>query len=62
MKNLILYFPLLFLLAGCTNQSKLSKNFNCNTAKIENAKVVVDFNKNFKLTISSNWNTKLYFS
>ena len=62
MKNLILFLPLLFLLISCTNQSKLSENFNCETAKIENAKTFTDFNKNFKLTISSNWNTKLYFS
>tara|TARA_R110001583_G_scaffold70457_2_gene199414 strand:+ start:22540 stop:23097 length:558 start_codon:yes stop_codon:yes gene_type:complete len=62
MKNNILFIPLLFLLIGCSNQSKLSENFNCGSTKIENAKIVTDFNKNFKLTISSSWNTKLYFS
>jgi len=62
MRNFILYIGFIFLAISCSKQSKLSKNFNCDTAKIENTKVITDFNKNFNIHIPSSWKTKLYFN
>ena len=61
MKNTIVII-VLFLFLSCSNQSKLSKKYNCNSTKIENIKTIIDFKKNFKLIIPTNWKTKLYYS
>ncbi|WP_299528016.1 hypothetical protein [uncultured Lutibacter sp.] len=62
MKNIFSFIVLIFLVLSCSNSSVLHKEFACNNSKIDNPKVITDFNKNFKLTISNNWKTTLYFS
>jgi len=62
MKKAIILLTLFVIILSCTNQSEISKKFKCESVKIENTKSILDFNKNFKLTIPTNWNTKLYFN
>ena len=62
MKKGVILLTLFVIILSCTNQSELSEKFKCNPVKFENTKSIFDFNKNFKLTIPTNWNTKLYFS
>jgi len=62
MKKLIILIVTIIFIFSCKKQSDLSKIYDCSQIKIENPKTIIDFNKNFKLTISSNWKTKLYFS
>ena len=61
-KNIFIFIVALVSFLSCSNQSELSKKYACNVSEIENSKTILDFNKNFKLTISSNWKTTLYFS
>jgi len=61
MKNTIIII-VLFSFLSCSKQSKFSKIYNCNSTIIENTKAVIDFKKNFKLIIPTNWKTKLYFN
>ncbi|WP_456379016.1 hypothetical protein [Lutibacter sp.] len=61
MKKTILILISIALLS-CTKQSQLSKKFHCKAIKIEKTKEIIDFKKNFKLTIPTNWKTKLYFT
>lgn len=61
MKNSIILLALVTLLS-CSKQSQLSETFNCNITKTEKTKEITDFKKNFKLSIPTNWKTKLYFS
>jgi len=62
MKNIVYLTFVLFLILSCSKQSELHKKYNCSTNNIENLKTIKDFNKNFKLTISSNWKSSFYFS
>lgn len=62
MKRTVILVIATLLFLSCSNQSELSKIYACNVSKIENSKAVTDFNKNFKLIISNNWKTTLYFS
>jgi len=62
MKNFIFSIVVTFLFLSCSNQSELSKKYACNVTEINNPNTITDFNKNFKLTISSNWKTTLYFN
>jgi hypothetical protein len=61
MKNTFIYTSIFLLFLSCTNQSELSKEFNCSNLKLENNKLYTDFNKNFTISIPKTWNTKLYF-
>lgn len=62
MKNFMISIASLLLFLNCTKQSELSEVYNCATHKIENPKVIIDFNKNFSLSIPNTWKSKLYFS
>lgn len=62
MKYFIVSIIAIFLFSGCSEQSELNKKFNCNSTIIKYPKAVTDFNKNFKITISNSWKTKLYFN
>ncbi|WP_372792460.1 hypothetical protein [Lutibacter sp.] len=62
MRNIFSFLVIIILLLSCSNSSVLHKEFACSNSKIENPKVITDFNKNFKLSISNNWKTRLYFS
>lgn len=62
MKYFYILISASILLSSCSNPSGLSKNFNCNETNIKSPKVVLDYKRNFKLTIPTNWKTKLYFS
>ncbi len=63
MKNFILYIvATTFLFLSCSSPSELHKKYNCTSVKIKSPKTIKDFNKNFKLTISNNWKTTLYFN
>jgi len=61
MKKTGLLFIVIFSIIGCSKQSELSKIFNCSSTSIKNTKSISDFNKNFKLSIPTNWKTDLYF-
>lgn len=62
MRYRIISIFLILLFISCKKQSQLSEKFNCSNFKIENSIEVLDFNKNFKMTIPSNWKSNLYFS
>ena len=62
MRNIFSFLVVITLLLSCSNPSELHEKFACVISKIENPKVITDFNKNFKLSISNNWKTRLYFS
>lgn len=59
-KHFILIASIIFFY-GCSNQSELSKNFNCQSSTLENTTQIFDFNKNFKLNIPVSWKTELYY-
>ncbi len=61
MRKFIFFIVATFLFISCSNQSELNKIYACDVDEIETPKVIIDFNKNFKLTISNNWKTNLYF-
>ena len=55
------FLSLIFLLImGCSKQSEIGKKMNCSTTTYKNTKEITDFNKNFTLSIPSNWKTELY--
>ena len=62
MKNIVLFIVLMLVLLSCTQQSDLSKKFDCKVVEIKNKKEITDFNKNFKLIVPTDWKSKLYFS
>lgn len=62
MKNNVILIFIILSFISCKKQSELKRKFNCNNFKIENSIKISDFNKNFNLTIPSNWKSKLYFS
>jgi len=62
MKNIFSFLVVIILLLSCSNPSKLQEKFTCKIAEVENLKIINDFNKNFKLSISNNWKTTLYFN
>jgi len=59
-KHIFLIASVIFLY-GCSNKSELSKDFNCSFDDIQNTTQILDFNKNFKLSIPSSWKTELYY-
>jgi hypothetical protein len=61
MTKIVSFLMVIFLFTNCSNQSKLSKTFNCKTTSTENSKSVSDFKKNFKLDIPISWKTHLKF-
>ena len=62
MKNIVLFIVLVLVLLSCTQQSDLSKKFDCKVVEIQIKKEITGFNKNFKLIVPTNWKSKLYFS
>ncbi|MFD1293928.1 hypothetical protein ACFQ5N_08785 [Lutibacter holmesii] len=62
MKHLLQFLVLIMVLASCSKQSELRKNFNCNNINSEQKSEQYDFHKNFKLNIPSNWKTTLYYN
>lgn len=65
MKYSWVYLLAVLLLLSCSKQSKMSRKLNCGTLDIENpttTTITTDFKNKFKLTISSNWKTELYFN
>lgn len=61
MKNIALFGLIFLLLSGCSKQSEIAKKMNCSLTTYENTKQITDFNKNFTLSIPTNWKTELYF-
>lgn len=57
---LTLLFVSLFL--SCTQQTELAKHLNCNSKSSVPVNKTQDFNKNFTISIPSNWKTELYFN
>ena len=45
MKNIVLFIVLMLVLLSCTQQSDLSKEFDCKVVEIKNKKEITDFNK-----------------
>lgn len=61
MRNFSFYCFVFLLFSGCSNQSEIGKKMNCSKTTYKNTKQITDFNKNFILSIPSNWKTELYF-
>lgn len=59
-KTAFLILPFLILFS-CSKKSELSKSFNCNSVEFKNTETVIDFNKNFRLSIPVSWKTELYY-
>lgn len=62
MKKLLSFLILTTILTSCSNQSELSKKFNCKNTDLEDASSVSDFNKNFRLNIATAWKKDLYYN
>lgn len=62
MKSTLFILSLVLPLISCTEQSNLSKTFNCNTSKLNNLEVYSDFKQNFKIAIPTTWKTELYYN
>ena len=61
MKKTLSFLILATVLLSCTNQSELSKKFNCNNTGLKNASLVSDFKKNFRLNLPTSWKKDLYY-
>lgn len=62
MKFLYLLILTSLLITSCSNQSELSKDFNCVNVEFEGLVSINDFNKNFTLKIPKDWKTELYYN
>ncbi|SDW90274.1 hypothetical protein SAMN05444411_102427 [Lutibacter oricola] len=62
MKKIGLIILLTVLVISCKKQSQLSARFDCGNESVSNTKQILDFNKNFKVSIPSSWNTQLHYS
>lgn len=61
MRFLFSILSISLLLISCSNQSELSKNFECKNLSLENSEPIKDFNNNFILKIPRSWKTELYY-
>ncbi|MDO9594379.1 MAG: hypothetical protein Q7J19_05240 [Lutibacter sp.] len=61
MRNIAFYGLIFLLISACSNQSEIGKKLNCSPTTYKNTKEITDFNKNFTLSIPSDWKTELYF-
>ena len=61
MRNIIFFSLIFLLISACSKQSEIGKKMNCSPTTYKNTKEITDFNKNFILSIPSNWKTELYF-
>ena len=61
MKYILQIGLLLIVLSSCSNQSELSRSFNCENSNNENKTIQKDFHNNFKLNIPISWKTELYY-
>ena len=62
MKKLLSFLILVTVLISCSNQSELSKKFNCKNITLENTTSISDFKKNFKLKLATAWKKDLYYN
>lgn len=61
MKYSIISFLASLLLFSCTNSSKISKDFNCETTNFNNLETVKDVKNFFTIELPKNWKTNLYY-
>lgn len=58
----VLFLFFLIIVTSCTKKSILETTFDCRSSTtFTKTKVVKDVQKNFKITIPTNWKTQLYF-
>lgn len=62
MKKLLLFLIIILTMISCSNQSELSKKFNCGDSSSENTSSVADFKKNFRLKLPTFWKKDLYYN
>lgn len=63
MKSIFVLIIFSILLISCNKQSKLEKEFDCNTnVSFENLEKVADFNKKISLKTPKKWSTKLFYN
>tara|TARA_R110001583_G_scaffold44428_2_gene140878 strand:- start:757 stop:1314 length:558 start_codon:yes stop_codon:yes gene_type:complete len=62
MKYTLFVLSLFLILISCSNQSELSKSFDCKTKTLQNTTIISDFKNNFKIPIPNDWKTNLYYN
>ena len=61
MKNILVIFTAIFLFYSCSQQSEISKRFNCKPINYQNLEVVKDVKNLFSIEIPKTWKTNLYY-
>ncbi|PQJ72897.1 hypothetical protein [Polaribacter butkevichii] len=61
MKNILVIFTAIFLFYSCSQQSEISKRFNCKPINYKNLEVVKDVKNLFSIEIPKTWKTNLYY-
>ncbi|QXP62035.1 hypothetical protein [Polaribacter sp. HaHaR_3_91] len=61
MKNILLILITSLLFVSCSNQTEISKYFNCNATTFNNLEEVKDVKNLFSLEIPNTWKTNLYY-
>ncbi|WP_158837615.1 hypothetical protein [Polaribacter sp. L3A8] len=61
MKNFLVILITVLLFYSCSQQSKISKNFNCKPTSYQNLEEVKDVKNLFSIEIPETWKTNLYY-
>jgi len=61
MKNILFIITTSLLFFSCSNQTKISKYFNCETTNFKNLEEVKDVKNLFSIEIPKTWKTNLYY-